>query len=292
MAFAQFDGAYRPRTRGALQMFRFNSTKINNFYSVVSCKRHTNDSLYYAATVSKMTSDLGSLVFFMGNHEFYTEGCHTCNGAPVTQQELNGVRVYLNAIMIPSKIVPCIILEAYMKSFGAFRQSDGSVILNWETISENDNKYFMVEYSRDGKDFRPVGKVLSLGNTSSGFRYSFTHTDPKEGKNYYRLRIVDVHGRSKYSEVRNVLFGSNLNTLSVYPNPASTTVNIQLDARDGEQVDINIFDANGRQVLKNKIVLNNQIGQVNVERLHKGIYWIMAATSKGLQYRAKLLISN
>ena len=180
------------------------------FILLYGSRPSANGTDHYAAAVSKMTSDLGSLVFYLGNHEFYTGDCHTClSGDQFNVQEVNGIRVYLNAIQIPTKIIPCVILDVKLGNFTATKQRDETVLLNWNTFSETDNSYFLIEHSIDGKNFTAIAKHNSNGNTSSGHSYSYTHANPATGTNYYRLRMVDVNGRAEYSSIRRVVFGKN-----------------------------------------------------------------------------------
>jgi len=106
MAYAQYQGTFKPWSRGAQKVWRYSSVNTNNFYSVTSCKRNAADNLFYVATVSKLTTGLGSLVFYLGNHEYKNNDCHTCLANDlINEQEINGMRLYLNAIQIPTAII-------------------------------------------------------------------------------------------------------------------------------------------------------------------------------------------
>ena len=293
MAFAQFQGAYRPRTRGALQVWRYNSATTNNFYPVVRSRPTANGIDHYAAAVSKMTSDLGSLVFYHGNHEFFTGDCHTCFSTDaINEQEINGIRVYLNAVQIPTKIIPCIVLDVKLGDFTATKQRDETVLLNWITFSENDNSYFIIEHSVDGKNFAPIGKKMSKGNTSSGHDYSHIHASPANGTNYYRLRMVDVNGRAGYSSIRRIVFGKNNYTLTIFPNPAKNKATLMLDAKDGEELFTKLVDGTGRTIRQQIVFVRNQQAELSLERMPTGVYAVIVVNDKGEQFKTKLIISQ
>jgi len=293
MAFGQFQGTYRPRTRGQIQVWRFNSATANNFYSVVRCRNTPSGTDFYSATVSKMTSDLGSLVFYLGNHEFYTHDCHTCiNGTLINEAEINGIRLYLNAVQIPSKIIPCVVLDVKLGEFTATKQNNETVLLKWKTFSETENSYFLIEHSADGKNFKGIGKRFSSGNTSSGHNYDYIHTNPVSGTNFYRLRMVDVNGKAAYSSIRRVIFGKDNYRITIFPNPAKNKATLMLDANDGEELFIKVFDGAGRMLKQKIVIVKNQQSEINLEGIQTGIYAVIAVNKNGEQFKTKLMIAQ
>ena len=293
MAYAQFQGTYRPRTRGALQVWRYNSATTNNFYPVVRSRPTAAGIDHYAAGVSKMTSDLGSLVFYHGNHEFFTRDCHTCVSTDVfNEQEINGIRLYLNAVQIPTKIIPCVILDVKLGTFTATKQRDETVLLNWNTFSENDNNYFIIEHSIDGKNFTGIAKRLSNGNTSSGYNYDYIHTTPVNGTNFYRLKMVDVNGRAEYSSIRRVIFGKDNYSITIFPNPAKNKATLMLDAKDGEELFIKLVDGAGRMAKQQIVIVRNQQSELNLEGVQSGVFVVIATNREGRQFKTKLMISQ
>ena len=293
MAYGQYQGTYRPRTRGALQIWRYNSGTTNNFYPVVRTRNTPTGTDYYSATVSKMTSGVGGLVFYLGNHEFYTNDCHTCvSGNAINEAEINGIRLYLNAVQIPSKIIPCVVLDVKLENLTAIKQSNQTTLLKWRTLSETQNSYFVIEHSIDPRNFTSVGKILSNGNTSQGHDYAFTHADPIEGINYYRLKMVDINGKSEYSSVRIVAFGKNNNRLTIFPNPAGEKTTLLLDEKDGEKLFVKLIDGAGRTVKQLAVTIRNQQAELTLEGLNKGMYVVIAVAESGQRFSSKIMINK
>lgn len=293
MAYAQFQGTFRPWLRGAQKVWRYSSSTINNFYPVVSCTRNGSDNLHYVAAVSKLTTGLGSLVFYLGNHEYKNADCHTClPGDLINEQEINGMRLYLNAIQIPTEIIPCVVLDVKLESFTAIKQSNQTALLKWQTLSETNNSYFTIEHSADARRFAPIGKILSNGNTSQGHDYHFTHANPVNGMNYYRLKMVDVNGKAEYSSVRIVAFGKNNNTLTIFPNPAGTKTTLLLDGNDGEKLFVKLIDGAGRTVKQLGVTIKNQQAELALEGLHKGMYVVIAVAENGQRFNSKIMINQ
>lgn len=293
LAYSQFEGTYRPRTRGALQNWRYNSATTNNFYSVVRSRPTANGTDHYAASACKMTSDLGSLVFYHGNHEFYTYDCHTClSGDQVNLQEVNGMRLYLNAVQIPTKIIPCVVLDVTLRDFTAQKQSNETVLLQWNTLSEINNVFFIIEHSTDGKNFSGIDKQFSKGNSGPGHGYSFIHVNPRSGVNYYRLRSVDNNGRAGYSSLRKVVFGKNDLVLTLFPNPAKSKAILMLDLKDGQKLNVKLIDGSGRTVKQQSLTVKNQLAELNIDDVRSGMYVLIAGAENGEQFKNKLVVKN
>ncbi|MBE9464510.1 CotH kinase family protein [Dyadobacter subterraneus] len=94
-----------------------------------------------------------------------------------------------------------------------------NVVLNWEVTAEINVDKYVVELSRNGKNFTAIGTVKA-GNIT---KYSFIHTEPASGTNYYRLRPVDMDNSFAFSRIISVIV-ENGNDIVFYPNPASTVL--------------------------------------------------------------------
>ena len=110
-----------------------------------------------------------------------------------------------------------------------------NVLVKWQTSQEINTSHFNVERSTDGQRFLSIGSVVAAGNSSSLRKYSFTDQQPLPGTYYYRVKMVDIDGSYKYSDVVRIIFDATQN-ISVYPNPVifiatisvTTVVNAEL----------------------------------------------------------------
>ena len=181
--------------------------------------------------------------------------------------------------------------EAYLGHFIVLKQADGTVLVKWTTISERNNQYFSIERSLDGAHYTDIGKILSLGNTANGFSYQFIDSKPAIGKNFYRIRMVDISVRNKYSEIRIVNVNENKQTgFSVFPNPAVNSISLQLNMKENEELKVEIYDAAGNKALTKTCVVQHQKTKLDLKSLNAGMYAIVAVTPIGMQYTSKLII--
>lgn len=137
-------------------------------------------------------------------------------------------------------------LPVELTRFGALLQKDG-VRVSWETATERNCDYFAVERSGDGRSFAEVTRVAGNGNSSAKRSYATLDVAPLPGVSYYRLRQVDLDGTAHHSPVEAVT-NSGRSVAALYPNPATTEVNILFAEALSGSLDIQIMDAAGRVV--------------------------------------------
>ena len=72
--------------------------------------------------------------------------------------------------------------------------------LYWSTASENNNDYFTIEKTKDGKEWVSIANMSGAGNSSITLYYYFMDESIERVINYYRLKQTDYDGKFKYSD--------------------------------------------------------------------------------------------
>ncbi len=121
------------------------------------------------------------------------------NGSNDHHLQIDDVLIY------PFDVSCAVVLPVQLVSFTAERVGNTS-LLQWETASEENNDYFLIERINENGYFVPLGTVDGHGTTSTYNFYSFYDENPLPGTNYYRLRQVDFNGHFAYSAIRTVDF--------------------------------------------------------------------------------------
>jgi Pregnancy-associated plasma protein-A/GEVED domain len=93
--------------------------------------------------------------------------------------------------------------------------------LQWATATETNSSHFIVERSKDLKNYETIGQVDAKGNSDTYATYRLTDYKPTFGVNYYRLTQVDLDQTTHTYKPVAIAVGSN-DGPSVYPNPNST----------------------------------------------------------------------
>ncbi len=144
---------------------------------------------------------------------------------------------------------------------------DNEILFTWQTNSEINNDYFVVEASQDHKKWIEISKIKGSGNSSSIKRYSIKVTD--KNYNYFRLKQIDYDGKQKVCQIINLDCNLLSGEIQIYPNPNNGHFKIFLPEfiTDGTII---ISDLTGREVHKKEIT-NREIIEMNLN-LNPGVY--------------------
>lgn len=123
---------------------------------------------------------------------------------------------------IPIACQTTTIVPIKLSSFTAQNNNTTNLLL-WTTENETNNKHFEIQRSTDGINFKQIGIVNAVGNSTVATNYNFTDNAPTNGINYYRLKQVDVDGTFTFSYIVKVK-NTKLGSITIYPNPASNVL--------------------------------------------------------------------
>lgn len=133
-------------------------------------------------------------------------------------------------------------LPVEIGQFDATRTATQAV-LNWTTLSEDNNKKFNIQRSVDGAVFYTIGDTKGKLNSSTTVDYEFIDENPLDKPVvYYRLEQVDMNGKKKYSEVKSVKY----ETADIYYNGSEIVVNFEAEYH--KTYTLNIYDLSGKLV--------------------------------------------
>lgn len=139
------------------------------------------------------------------------------------------------------------------------------ITLTWITTTEINFNKFIIEHTTNGVDFEAIGTQHSLANnTNTRTTYTFTHTTPVAGRNYYRLKSVDLDTQYEYSAIVQGEYTGE-RTITLFPNPTKENhIILALNFAPSEGDNIQIFDMFGTSLQENRITnLQNRIDFYN-----------------------------
>jgi hypothetical protein len=138
------------------------------------------------------------------------------------------------------------LLPVILTDYKIFVSGEKEVTVNWTTSAEENNQYFSIERSTDGINFSELARVAAT-NLTKGDHYSYIDQNAAGGNNFYRLSQTDMNGQTTQFEIKNVLVNISAESrLSVFPNPASDYVVLQLNHKETGPLQIKIFSISGR----------------------------------------------
>ena len=126
---------------------------------------------------------------------------------------------------------------------------EAAVNINWETATEQNNKYFILQRSGDGKSFANLDTVAPASpNSSTSRSYSDIDRSPLEGENFYRLTGVDEDGDVHYYGIREVSLSSARLAVNISPNPCTDHVVVRLNDPALGSLSVDVTDTRGRVI--------------------------------------------
>jgi hypothetical protein len=156
------------------------------------------------------------------------------------------------------------------------------VEVRWTTAVEINNEYYEVERRHESEvDYQVIGKIDAAGTVYTTQDYGYDdYNVTRPGLYYYRLRQVDTDGTDARSEVRVVEVAGEGNGVTIYPNPASDVLNIELRSGSRETVDCEVYviDQLGRLLPEYTLTRELDGGvlteELNIENLVPGMYTV------------------
>lgn len=168
-------------------------------------------------------------------------------------------------------------LPVALISFDASCENN-AVKLKWNTATEINSDYFVIEKSTDALNFYPIAEIQGHGNSTSINNYEWIDDSSNEElgeTNYYRLKQVDFNGDFEYFKTM-ALSCSNLSPINIYPNPINNLLNISFGSGSSDQeYKIEIRDYLGRLIIEHKVRVSGSVYQMKLDELKsEGVYFI------------------
>lgn len=163
-------------------------------------------------------------------------------------------------------------LPVELSGFKAIRKQN-TAVLQWQTATEQNSESFVIERSSDGNRFTAIGTVRAAGNSNTMRSYSYEDAFPLKGKNYYRLKQVDIDGRSSYSDIRILSFITDAR-LSWFTSGRNATVSLQ----GGSNEEYTITNMSGATIQHGRL----ENGRVIIKTTTTGIYNVRVMTITGI----------
>ena len=140
---------------------------------------------------------------------------------------------------------------------------------------------------KTGNGFVKIG-TAGPRNTGTTVVHYFIDTYPNS-INQYRIKRVNVNGRSDYSNVITLKGGSS--SVAIYPNPAKNTLNISIAGNEAADYTIEMLNASGQLVFA-KDLKNVKQTSVTYQRAKEsnGIYFLRTTNKNTGQIEVQKII--
>ncbi len=200
--------------------------------------------------VTKLSYDLGATynlsTYFGASTLNYTWSAGKYGANNLQTVGPSGTNLF--AVMGHNPCTGAVVMPVSLIAFTAEMMNE-TVVLNWTTVVETNNKKFIIERSQNLSNWVAIGEVAGNGNTTALVNYSFTDNAPLNGLTYYRLKQVDNNGTYSNSNVV-VIEQTKGQLVNIGPNPFDEALTITTNIKGS--LDISIHDVLGRLLYQAK----------------------------------------
>jgi hypothetical protein len=165
---------------------------------------------------------------------------------------------------------PVLVLPLNFTSVKAY-QANKDIAVEWLAKDEINTRQYEVEKSGNGIQFINLAVTAATGNGEHQANYQVTDAHPVEGYNYYRIKTVNLNGRTGYSNVVKVFNGKGKQEVTIYPNPVpDAVISIQLNNMPEGNYGIKLLNNHGQKVL-DKIIQHSEGSSTELIAIDKNI---------------------
>ncbi|MEM6800051.1 MAG: GDSL-type esterase/lipase family protein [Bacteroidota bacterium] len=193
---------------------------------------------------------------------------------------------------IAQKWYDALINNTFDVSWGdiSFEVKNQSLSLNWETLSERNNKGFTIEF-KDTDVFQDLAFVAGQGDASTINRYEYNSGILPAGNYIFRLRQEDFDGKLSYSPQFEVEISQGFEMpIWIYPNPAKDYVKLELPEDFRKALELELYDLQGRKIFQQSHQEVQTSLELNVDMGLQSGYYQLLVKSRGKQHSLLLRI--
>ncbi len=124
------------------------------------------------------------------------------------------------------------------------------VLLNWQSASETNIYGFEIEKEINNSGWSKIGFIRANRNTNSPKNYSFVDTNPRTGRNLYRIKQIDFYSYQKFSGIiaADIYLPNNFSLEQIIDNNYNPIKKIKLSLPKKTYVKVTIKDILGREI--------------------------------------------
>jgi hypothetical protein len=169
------------------------------------------------------------------------------------------------------------------------QRNANQVNLRWMSTTGTQNASYIVERSANGGQF----EIIATANaTSQDDIVYFNEVDnaPAKAENVYRVRMILKDASERISN-NQMVFMPEVGSFGMYPNPAVTSVSVDVSEFAGQDVKVQLFNQLGKLVQTVEVAASNGIIELDLNDMQSGFYGV-SITSNGVSRSSKLVVAK
>lgn len=215
-----------------------------DYTTIRLAQRNYDDNNYLDISQNSDVRDISSTTQGTEAYAKYTIGV-----SPDVSGSTDGINYFSRFMVVNDN---AFILPVSVTNFRA-QQNGDKALLSWMSNNETNIEKYVIERSADNMSYTVIGSVAALNSGTLGTPYTFTDLMPAEGKNYYRIKIVEKDGTTYYTNTQTLNFSRN-SFIKVYPNPVQNKqFTVEINDNKAGRYRLYLYNVNGNIVFSDYI---------------------------------------
>ncbi len=182
-------------------------------------------------------------------------------------------------------------LPVLLSSFSASCNDDESVSLKWQTASEMNSDYFVVQRSLNGKDWESLEELNAAMVSNTPTDYVYQDYSGIRGIRYYQLIQKDMDGKETVYGPLSVICNLEETEVFLYPNPTKNKFSIIVESNKVQEFMLRFETADGR-ILQERLVKMTEganLITMDAQNLPSGSYSVSLVNDENSYFRKVIL---
>ncbi len=153
------------------------------------------------------------------------------------------------------------------------QKASSGIALNWKVTCLSTNIKMEIERSSTTKGFASINAIAAT-QARCAQPFDFVDPAPLKGRNYYRLKMINIDGKISYSPIVAINGSKGLDFVGLYPSLVSAKTSLSISADKNGTIEIIITDMAGRIVkrAKSPITAGASLVDIDCANLAPGVY--------------------
>lgn len=288
-SLGQSAGSITVQCNGRVAIFSDFSISNGNF-TIQSCGAGNGGQVYVDGdgAGSSVNKTGGSITNNNGTvsggvpYGFYVNGTSSGSGVPnagtVAQMQTTNPAFYAWVSSLPNSPLP-----VKLSYFKVTAVNQLGIALEWVTSMEKNFSHFELQRAGTDLKFKTVSVLQGRGGLQVKTVYQYLDQSPGNGKNYYRLKAVDLDNSVEYFQVIVADWSSDVNGITLYPNPAiDHSFTLDLGDEFDQSVNITVYEPKGNSIYST--ALTAKTNKVTLpENIEAGVYFVKVVSQSNQQ---------
>ncbi|MFM2358302.1 MAG: hypothetical protein RLY16_295 [Bacteroidota bacterium] len=166
-------------------------------------------------------------------------------------------------------------------------RTNHAITVNWKVANEQELNKYEIERSLDGLLFRTCQTISASNANANQGQYQITDLQAPETTVFYRVKSIDIAGKTQLSAIVKVAPIKNNQQISIVPNPVTNhLLNLDIALKQAGKYQLALVNQNGVTVWTQSIILttgNTQYGIHLPTGIAKGIYQLKVTNDNDYQ---------